>query len=586
MSASSYLGSRNRKLLAFCFLLSSLFLGISSESVSAQSSSGSEEERISRYATDIRLDLDAVLFVTETIEYDFGINERHGIYRDIPVRYETAAGNRQSIVISVNDVMDESGRAYPYQLSDEGENLRIKIGDPDRVVSGRQTYRIHYSVRYAVGYFDAFDEIYWNAVGHRFLVPIENVSIAVTIPEGVYGSTVQQSCYSGAFGDTRRCDEYGRWEGNTYSVTLPYALQAGEGVTVAVGFPKGIVVQPKMFSRAFSFIIDNPITLFPLVVFGGMFFLWYRIGRDPYGRGVIIAEYVPPEALSVLETAGLLKGSITSEHISAAIIELATTGFLIIRKTEKKILFLSKEDYVFKRTEKPVTDPLRKKTLESLFGSDTPNAETTLSDLKEKFFRHIPEIEKLVFERLVGQKYFPESPKKVLGRYILFGFAAAFVAFVVWRPESPSAVIAVALSFVIYGAFILVMPKVTRSGALMKERLLGLKEYLQIAEKDRIAFHNAPEKRPELFEALLPFAMVFGVEKAWAKEFQDMYTTPPSWYQGQAAGHFSSVSFVSGLDEFHSAAASTLASAPGGSSGSGGGGFSGGGGGGGGGGSW
>jgi uncharacterized membrane protein len=115
---------------------------------------------------------------------------------------------------------------------------------------------------------------------------------------------------------------------------------------------------------------------------------------------------------------------------------------------------------------------------------------------------------------------------------------------------------------------------------------LGLKWYLQIAEKDRLAFHNAPEKKPEIFEALLPYAMVLGVDRAWAKEFEDIYTTPPSWYEGYpvTSGVFNVVAFNQSLSSFGAATTTSMATSPGG--GSGGGGFAGGGGGGGGGGGW
>ena len=66
---------------------------------------------------------------------------------------------------------------------------------------------------------------------------------------------------------------------------------------------------------------------------------------------------------------------------------------------------------------------------------------------------------------------------------------------------------------------------------------------MQIAEKDRINFANVPEKKPELFEKCLPYAMAFGVEKAWAKEFEGIYTVPPAWY-GDSTGR--------GLEAFNS----------------------------------
>ncbi|OHA78477.1 MAG: hypothetical protein A2V96_02460 [Candidatus Yonathbacteria bacterium RBG_16_43_6] len=113
-----------------------------------------------------------------------------------------------------------------------------------------------------------------------------------------------------------------------------------------------------------------------------------------------------------------------------------------------------------------------------------------------------------------------------------------------------------------------------------------MKDYLQIAEKDRLQFHNAPEKKPEIFEKLLPYAMVLGVSDIWAKEFEGIYTVPPSWYSGPSEGAFSAVAFSKIADNFNTFAENYMLATPRRSGGSGGSGFSGGGGGGGGGGSW
>ncbi|MCX6743757.1 MAG: DUF2207 domain-containing protein, partial [Candidatus Parcubacteria bacterium] len=115
--------------------------------------------------------------------------------------------------------------------------------------------------------------------------------------------------------------------------------------------------------------------------------------------------------------------------------------------------------------------------------------------------------------------------------------------------------------------------------------------FLTVAEKDRIKFHNAPEKNPELFEKLLPYAMVLGVENQWAGQFADIYKQPPKWYStNENLSAFNSLSLVNGMHTFSAQASSTLysvpASASSGSSGFSGGGGSGGGFGGGGGGSW
>jgi len=96
---------------------------------------------------------------------------------------------------------------------------------------------------------------------------------------------------------------------------------------------------------------------------------------------------------------------------------------------------------------------------------------------------------------------------------------------------------------------------------------------LEVAEKDRINFHNAPEKNPELFEKLLPYAMVFGVEKRWSKQFDGIYNKRPDWYSDPSGRVFTALILTDSLNSFRTVASSTMAS----KAGSGGSGFSGGG---------
>ena len=109
--------------------------------------------------------------------------------------------------------------------------------------------------------------------------------------------------------------------------------------------------------------------------------------------------------------------------------------------------------------------------------------------------------------------------------------------------------------------FHLLMPAKTKSGVAMKEYLLGLREYLQIAEKDRLVFHNAPAKKPETFETLLPYAIIFGVEELWAKEFEDVYKSEPEWFENNGSG-FSAISFGKNLSIFDTVLTSSISSMP------------------------
>ena len=82
--------------------------------------------------------------------------------------------------------------------------------------------------------------------------------------------------------------------------------------------------------------------------------------------------------------------------------------------------------------------------------------------------------------------------------------------------------------------------------------MLGFEDFLAHVESDRF---NRMIKTPQMFEKFLPFAMALGVEKNWSKAFQNIYTQPPSWYQGGYGPNFYPYMFVNNLNTMSSQAA-------------------------------
>ena len=193
-----------------------------------------------------------------------------------------------------------------------------------------------------------------------------------------------------------------------------------------------------------------------------------------------------------------------------------------------------------------------------------------------------------VFKTLEKSKLFGKNPAIIRSAWVGFGFFSLFfsiymIAFFGFL--SALAVFTSALIVIVFGWF---MPRVTRTGAIVREEIEGFKLFLSVTEKDRIKFHNAPETKPEQFERFLPAAVAFGVEDQWAKHFENLMVEPPSYFSGNTAG-WNSMNIAHAASAFNTQASSSAFRAPS-SSGSGGSGFSGGGsgggGGGGGGGSW
>ena len=156
-----------------------------------------------------------------------------------------------------------------------------------------------------------------------------------------------------------------------------------------------------------------------------------------------------------------------------------------------------------------------------------------------------------------------------------FGFQLGFLV-------GAGFVLLVAGSGILLLAFGARFTRKTKSARELRAKLLGYKRFLEMTEKDRLDFHQAPERKPEEFFTYLPYAIAFGVEKKWAAQFGTMTLENPVWYHG-ASSTFTPAVFVSSFGDFSPSFGKSQSS---GGSGSGGGGFSGGGGGGGGGGSW
>ncbi len=566
------------------FLLSVAVVGMLVFGVPAHAQSGVEQ--IDRFDMVAQVQTDATVNVVETLRYDFGSAQHHGIYRDIPVSYTTSAG-KTSIGIDAVRVTDETGAVYPFTTERFGPNLRIKIGDPNALVTGTKTYVISYRVSRAIGYFGSYDEFYWNVTGSGWSIPIDEASAVINIPTSFPKDDLRVSCYEGAQGSTQKCTAAMLIvNGSSGSVKFEAtdALAPSQQLTVALGFPKGLVSQPSSWESLLQTIRDNIVLGLPVVVFVGMLLLWFYKGRDPRGRGTVVPEYDSPDDLTPLEQSVVLNERFSNTAVSSEIIYLATKGYLKITRLNEKILFFNHTDYQLDKLQEGADIPEFDRLL--LNGLFATGSSVKLSDLRDHFYKELPIIKNATMVSVVAKKYFTQSPEGVRGTYTAVGIGIMAICSFVGSSLGSLVVISGTISGLIVVLFGYLMPRVTKEGAIVRERIEGLKWYMNVAEKDRINFHDAPEKSPALFEKLLPFAMALGVENAWAKQFEGIYNQPPAWYADSRGGTFNPVFFTTDLRSFSTGATSTLASAPGGGSGSGGGGFSGGGFGGGGGGSW
>ena len=536
-------------------------------------------EEVSSFSSDIVVGEDGSVSVTEQIDYTF-VEPRHGIYRDIPFRY--VMDNGEEVIVPVEIVSVEGG---PYKIEKSRTTMRLRIGDPDKTVTGRKSYVIKYIATGALRYFDDHDEIYWNVTGNEWQVPLKRVSAQVHLPEGARRESINMTCYTGPAGSTENDCLYHRANSGA-------SFAANKPLTIVVGWePTGLVAKVEPLKPSFYSDYVEPYLaqilfsiLVPLGVFIYMFRKWRNQGRDPRGRGTLMVQYEQPDELTPAEIGLLMDEQVDVKDISATIVDLAVRGYIKIVELPKK--FLTGRDFEFVQLKKFVDDVRLKQhekiVLETVFnGRDTVRLKTLVSE--HAFHNDRKKINRALYEDSVTRGYFDKNPNKVRQKYLLVGAIVLIGGVLIGLFGAP-----LIISGLMIMGFGRAMPKKTRDGVRAYEHAQGFREYLDKAEKYRIQW----QEKERIFEQFLPYAMVYGVTDHWTEAFKNIDLPPPDWYQGpagaQMAGQFNAVNFVSAISGLESGLQRAVSSRPQKSSGGSGfsGGSSGGGFGGGGGGSW
>ena len=571
-------------------------------------------ESIQSYDVQVEIRQDDSLRITETIVYDFGGTEHHGIFRDVPTRLRYDDTYDRVYPLTVESVSASAGTPADYSVDAiEGGQTQIKIGDPDRTITGVHTYTIVYTVGSALNGFPDHDELYWNAIGTDWQVPILQATVTVTAPAPIQ----QVACFTGPERSGLACD-VARAKGNTARFAQrqidPYS-----GLTVVVALPKGAVANPapalvERWSLQSAFRL-NPETggvsggLLLLAVGGFVALLWTR-GRDrryvgsdvdqvmgnpddkdqhvPLFQGGASApvEFAPPEDLRPGQIGTLVDEQANTLDVTSTIVDLAVRGFLLIQEIPKQGWF-GKPDWTLIKLEKATAElqPYEEKLYDGLFEGGT---EVTVSSLRTTFVARLESVENALYADAMKRKWFNARPDKVRSSWMLRGLllllagGALTFALAKWTHWG-----LVGLPVIVAGILLMAgahrMPARTAKGRAMLMRIRGFRTVIEKAETNMSRW----AEQENVFTRYLPYAMVFGCTEKWAKAFEGLAQQPDtSFYVSNQPFLFAN--FAHSIDGFAIATGGTIASTPSssGSSGMGGGGFSGGGGGGGGGGSW
>lgn len=553
--------------------------------------------------------------ITETIAVNFTGQNKHGIFRKIPLKNSvtrldgTESNNRAKISnISVSD---------PYTASNENGYKVLKIGSSSETVSGRRTYTIKYNYNIGKDPLKDADELYFNLIGDEWDTSIRKVTFTITMPKAFDKSKLGFS--SGNKTSTNSSNVDYTVIGNTIKGSLETSLYSGQGLTVRLTLPEGYFVGA---SSNFDYImlLEIGISIIFVIV---AFCLWNKYGKDE--AVVETVEFYPPDGMNSADLGFIYKGHSEQKDIISLLIYLANKGYLRIEEFEEKTLKVikSKKFKIIKVKEYDGDNEDERTFFNDLFKSKD---EVTRSDLYDKFYVTLEKIAKNINRKENQEKIFEKAS---LGKRIFLiamiivvflfmgglsiikvedGAAISIVGFILVAPlvllyNKPNTWTIILCSFAyvfvtffcmatdifengiylvkfIIGSICLVLliiflgiiKKRTVYGTEMLGRIQGFKYFLETAEKPQL--EELVMREPEYFYNILPYTYVLGVSNKWMKKFEDIALEAPGWYYGYAS--FDNHSFNRFMNSTYSSISTAMSTSQSDSSGSGGG-FSGGG---------
>ena len=556
-----------------------------------------QHERIISYHSDIVIDTSGRVEVAEQIKvYAAGKEIKRGIVREIPVFRKNNKGKNVRMKVNILTVQC-NGESTKFHTEKENGNLAVYIGDENVwLTHGEYNYTIVYESFGHIGFFENHDELYWNVTGNDWIFNIEQASATITLPGNA--TAINTYAYTGKFGLSGK--DYSVIDnGNVQEFATTRMLNAKEGLTVAVSFPRDIVKRPPPPSKAQIFWSNYQHHIcFPTGLLICLLYCFYasrKVGKRPEKR-LVIPYFTPPRKLSPAAIHYLFTRFYEIKAFTATLVEMAVKGAITIRceKTSRSSI-----KYVLENKEN--TERLRpeEKQIHAKLFSNGEKEVSVNSKNHKKFSQAQTGLEKSLKSTWNLEDYMKNN-----GKYpaiLLLISVAVSVLYVLLSTEANSVGeteihwltgIFIGLMVVLLIVFAFRIRRFTHDGAALNNEIKGFKLYMKKAEQHRLNLLTPPELTPELFEKLLPYSIALGVSNEWCKKFDNVlqqFDYQPEWYHhpsGFATTGFATTFAALGTSFNTSVAHTNPSSSGSGGWSSGNSGFSGGGGGGGGGRGW
>ncbi|MET0811421.1 MAG: DUF2207 domain-containing protein [Microbacterium sp.] len=517
----------------------------------------------------------SALYTTETLVARFpDFDQNRGIVRWLP---RTDSGI--DLDTTVTSVTGADGASIPWWIESDDDGIYVLTGDDD-YVRGAQTYVISYTMQDVVLRYDDTDadEFYWDTVGTDHAQPFGSVTSRVHVAGDAAGGLLdgRAFCYRGAAGSADQCDisapqQGGAWpdavtawasskgamDAATAAVTITAdggALGPYEGTTLSIGFAQGTFAAPSPPPPPpypwWEWILP---VLALLSGIGGLVFVLVMkvvLRRNPDPSPVIV-QYSPPDDESLTLSAGVL--DVPERALAAHVVDLAVRDRLEIRATGGRD---DPGDFELVLTDVEHLEHDDRRVIDTLFGK---SAKAGVRVDLGAFARNPPGRAVTYVRRIdtftLQRGYLAKRPGWIDALRGLIQFGGLLIAFgLIFFSDGPFTVLAdlgdlgqkiffVAVASGLFAGFglpLIGLPTsvLTVAGGMHRTYLDGIRDYLRLAEEDRLRAAQSPQtadlvssgrraygEEPNapgadvvnVYERLLPYAVLFGMERDWVE---------------------------------------------------------------------
>jgi hypothetical protein len=306
---------------------------------------GTQLDRILSFAVDVSLRKNSTLEVREEfVAHSEGDYFRYGMVRELPIDSE-ARWDRRLVGPYAKDTgirvkileATEDGAPVSYEQGNAAGYPQLRLAPWTPLAPGDHRFVVRYEADGVMQFLADHDQLYWNAVGHYWRLPVDETIVRVHLPPEVPPGVVTADAFVGGRGATATrpgAPAAPQLQRATLADGFEFRaanLGSAQSTSIWLTWPKGFLMAPVLGPLAHdSFLLIAPTLLLLYYII-----VWLRLGRSPQ-RGTVAIQYQPPQGLSPAAVRYIRTTGCDGRSLAATMAQLAARGCIGIEPQGSK----------------------------------------------------------------------------------------------------------------------------------------------------------------------------------------------------------------------------------------------------------